>query len=63
MLGMRPLVGENLTKKGGCLGMEKMFYLKDIEDQSRCVLVVIPYGTDKLVGQVWDSRMCRGVCL
>ena len=49
MLGMCPLVGENLTKKGGCLSMEKMCYLKDIEDQSRSVLVVIPYGTDKIV--------------
>ena len=48
MLGMRPLVGENLMKKGGCPGTRNDLSEIYTQVQSSCVLVVMLYGTDRI---------------
>ena len=60
MLGMHPLVGENLTKKGGCLGMGNDLSEIYTQVQSRCVLVVMLYGTDRPECQIWEDVRCWG---
>ena len=60
MFGMSPLVGENLTKKGGCLGMRNDLSEIYTQVQSRCVLVVMLYGTDRPMCRIWEGVRCWG---